>query len=306
MKKHFTTLLLTIFCSVAYAQENTIVNENSAWSSLWYIYGADDNDNIVIVSAGTEYYFFDGDSVFNDKTYKKVFYYKDEQHTERFFAGLIREENLKTYFIRQNTDFISTLYDFSLEQGQTFEYAMGWDDYLETVNLYVLQSDSILINNVKKKRLIITPQNDNWIIDTVIENVGSLGGLLYPLCYICVGVFHELLCYSENSELRYKNPNYEKCFYNNSSELMSVPSIEQNNFSIFPNPAKDALFITSENEKISQIDIFDVWGRKVYNEQLKNYSSKYEIAVNNLLNGLYFIKIKTEKGQILSSQFLKN
>ena len=121
-----------------------------------------------------------------------------------------------------------------------------------------------------------------------------------------MGVIRVLLCYSQNDILVYQNPNYSKCYYDDPSELMSVPTVEQNSFSVFPTPAKNTLFITSENEKISQIDIFDIAGRNVYNKRFENYSTKYEIGVSSLLTGLYFLQIKTEKGQILSYKFLKN
>jgi len=297
MKKKILLLAIALL-GVIYtstAQNNTIVNDNSAWATLYSWWSPGDFN-----SKSTSYYFFDGDSVFHAKTYKKVFSYKDEQHMERFFEGLIREENLKTYYKASLETFLeeTILYDFSLETGNTFIHPM-FDDQ----TLYVLQSDSVLINNVKKKRMIITllPITP-WNTDTVIETIGSLSGLLSPLCYGCTG-FRELLCYTQNGELLYKNPKYSECYYNN---LSTLPTIEQSIFSIFPNPATHTLFITSENEKISKIDIFDITGRNVYNKRFENYSSKYEIAVNNLLTGLYFIQIKTEKGQTLSYKFLKN
>ena len=100
----------------AQISNNTIVNDNSSWAVL--------NGGVCIdCPVWTQYIYFEGDSVFNGKTYKKVFYYEDEQHTERFFAGLIREENKKTYFVDKspNNNIIETvLYDFSLEAGDIF------------------------------------------------------------------------------------------------------------------------------------------------------------------------------------------
>jgi len=214
-------LFICIVCCIAWqtnaqVANNTIVNDNSTWATLFYT--CFDNVNTTIVEAWTDYYFFAGDSIFNEKIYKKIFYYSDEQHTKRFFAGLMREDNLKTYFIKPGTIFEKTLYDFSLETGDVFEY----DDF----TVYVLQSDSILINNVLKKRLIIVPElHRDWEIDTIIENIGCLRGLLYPLCYMCNGGFSELLCYTQNDELIYRNPKRSKCYYDNPKELPSVQTI---------------------------------------------------------------------------------
>jgi len=309
MKVKIFTLVIALFGAIctSTAQNNTIVNENSAWATLYSWLGPDS----LVKSTG--YHFFDGDTVFNEKTYKKVFKYWDEQHIERFFTGLIREENKKTYFIypHPNNTIETLLYDFSLETGDTlFQvraiiYENPFDSldigyFLDTAYYLVEKCDTIIFNGEPRKRMMLAI--DYSYVDTVIETIGSLSGLLSPLCYDCTG-FRELLCYTLNGELLYKNPKYSECYYNN---LSTLPTIEQSIFSIFPNPATHTLFITSENEKISKIDIFDITGRNVYNKRFENYSSKYEITVSGLLTGLYFIQIKTEKGQTLSYKFLKN
>jgi len=285
--------LFGVICTST-AQNNTIVNENASWTTLNYWLGS---INPSFFYKSTNYNFFDGDTVFNEKTYKKVFQYDDEQHTERFFAGLIREENKKTYFIPYKKSLQSLLeelilYDFTLEAGDTLK--------VYGQNFPVKKCDTVIINDKPQKRMILAINSS--YVDTVIETIGSLSGLLAPTCYKCTG-FRELLCYTQNGELLYKNPKYSECYYNNLSALSTV---EQNSFSIFPTPATNTLFITYENVKISQVDIFDITGRNVYNKQFENYSSKYEITVSGLLTGLYFIQIKTEKGQTLSSKFLKN
>ncbi|MCL2326925.1 MAG: T9SS type A sorting domain-containing protein [Bacteroidetes bacterium] len=196
-------------CFVWQTTTNTIVNENSSWAVRHEGVCPD-------CPISTDYIYFDGDSVYNGKIYKKVFYYSDKQHTERLFAGLMREQNRKTYFIAANSEIEQILYDFSLKQGDTFEFIANVGKPSEMETLYVLQSDSVLINNELKKRLILTLKNDiTYVFDTIIENVGSLSGLLYPNCYYCVGVRSDLLCYFENEELVYKNPEYSECYYNN-------------------------------------------------------------------------------------------
>jgi len=293
-----TKLLFSFVCYLvlqanAQMSNNTIVNDNSAWATLSYI-ALDDSGNAL-----TQYHFFDGDSIFNEKTYKKIFYYRDEQHTKRFFAGLIREENLKTYCAPYHIGLETlleerVLYNFSLEQGDTFEYPIS---YSETETLYVLQSDSVLINNEQKKRLIIVPENNiNWVIDTIIENVGSLHGLLYPLCYMCDGAFHELLCYTENGELVYQNPNRTKCYYD---KLTLVQTIEIRNCSVFPNAVDDVLYISCLNNEILRIEIFDNLGRQIY----KSY--KNTIDVSSFSKGLYLLKIYDTNGQVSVFKIIK-
>ena len=124
----------------------------------------------------------------------------------------MREENLKTYYIWLNGNSESLIYDFSLVIGDTFRYG-------NTV-LYVLQDDYVLINNVLKKRLIFSPSpQGEFMVDTIIENIGCLRGITYPYGYGSIGAYHELLCYSQNGELIYQNPRRSRCYYDKVEDI---------------------------------------------------------------------------------------
>lgn len=71
-------------------------------------------------------------------------------------------------------------------------------------------------------------------------------------------------------------------------------------FEIYPNPADNQLSINTD-ETISEISIFNVVGVMLYNNQ--NVES-YNIDITNYNTGLYFIKIKTENGEV-TKKFLK-
>lgn len=67
---------------------------------------------------------------------------------------------------------------------------------------------------------------------------------------------------------------------------------------IFPNPAKDQLFIETEAE-IEEVNIYDVYGRQmttVYDQQTVN--------VSELSNGVYFVKVKSENNEVVK-RFIK-
>jgi hypothetical protein len=61
---------------------------------------------------------------------------------------------------------------------------------------------------------------------------------------------------------------------------------------VFPNPAKDHITIRTNN-KCSVVTIYDVNGKAILSET-KN-SPKFDINVEQFENGIYFIKITTEK-----------
>lgn len=69
-----------------------------------------------------------------------------------------------------------------------------------------------------------------------------------------------------------------------------------NSFLIYPNPVNDILFIeNSKNNEILKIVVYDLMGKMVV-EQNDNSS---EINFSNISNGLYLIKIATEKETIV-------
>jgi hypothetical protein len=69
--------------------------------------------------------------------------------------------------------------------------------------------------------------------------------------------------------------------------------IKDVNISFFPNPADDLVLIS--NEDISLVEIYDLKGRLVINLDMV---SKNSFQVNNLLNGIYFLKFKFKNAEI--------
>jgi len=69
---------------------------------------------------------------------------------------------------------------------------------------------------------------------------------------------------------------------------------------IYPNPASDVLNINiPENTEIVTTCIFDLTGRKVYQNAFKG-----TIPVDNLTDGLYFISLTTAQGQVITQKIV--
>ena len=79
-----------------------------------------------------------------------------------------------------------------------------------------------------------------------------------------------------------------------------------NNAAIYPNPVAENLFIGNMENTGEGMEVF------IYNSEGKLIKNKLiqtenNIAVNNLLPGIYFIKIKDQRGAyILKERFIKN
>ena len=76
-----------------------------------------------------------------------------------------------------------------------------------------------------------------------------------------------------------------------------ITNIEQTqSINIYPNPANDKLYI--ETQTLTQtIEIFDVYGRR--QKSIVNSQRSTVIDLSELKSGIYFVKINTEKGNIV-------
>ena len=66
------------------------------------------------------------------------------------------------------------------------------------------------------------------------------------------------------------------------------------NISIYPNPAKDYIFVKAENE-ILQLFVYDLNGRALLSIPVNNKNARVDIKALN--KGLYILKLDTEKGE---------
>ena len=81
---------------------------------------------------------------------------------------------------------------------------------------------------------------------------------------------------------------------------------EEDNFNVFPNPAKNILYISqSNNELIKSINIFNSIGQKQKVEYLLYKNREYEaVNTSSLQHGIYFLEIQTDKQKIVK-RFIK-
>ena len=78
---------------------------------------------------------------------------------------------------------------------------------------------------------------------------------------------------------------------------VGVAELENNNCAIYPNPVNDRLYI--ETHSLTQtIEIYDVFGRPQVTET-PSHQGNLTIDVSNLNSGIYFVKVVTEKGEVV-------
>jgi hypothetical protein len=69
------------------------------------------------------------------------------------------------------------------------------------------------------------------------------------------------------------------------------------NILLFPNPVTDELIVrSSEFGDINEIIIYNPLGEKVFQSHVSNLTSQISVDVSQLPSGIYFIRVKTDKG----------
>lgn len=85
-------------------------------------------------------------------------------------------------------------------------------------------------------------------------------------------------------------------FENGNVYVTGIDEKEINHIAIHPNPTNDYVSITSANDEIKRIVIYDLYGKELQNE-VQN-GSTYLISLNTKPTGIYLFKITTTKGQV--------
>ncbi|MBR4148392.1 MAG: T9SS type A sorting domain-containing protein [Bacteroidales bacterium] len=224
-----TSLLLLFVAGTAKAQDYLpVIKDNAEWHVLWYNLSQAPFDHI------TESLQLEGDTLVDDTHYKKVmrkissetlyWYGSTEEYS---LYGLIREEPEGKVFyqpIDQDTTYL--LYDFGMNVNDTA--VMRWCQLPNPIANVTIRIDSITtkyiagmdrrVYYVSSKSTHDPLQEWRWR-NTWIEGIGAAEGLLYS-CFPTGsggGPRFELLCYHEEGELLYMDPEYDTCVVDNTT-----------------------------------------------------------------------------------------
>ena len=79
----------------------------------------------------------------------------------------------------------------------------------------------------------------------------------------------------------------------------NIKDIEtNNNVNVYPNPVNDILYIATETE-VEEVVVYDIYGRVQNLRNLETQKLRNSIDLSELNSGIYFVKINTEKGNIV-------
>lgn len=79
---------------------------------------------------------------------------------------------------------------------------------------------------------------------------------------------------------------------------------EKNEFSLFPNPAKNSISIKLSNENLAtKIAVFDLTGKLILSQKLEN-NPENTISISSITKGIYMVSVETENGISYSKKLI--
>jgi hypothetical protein len=279
-KRLFTMLTLLLFAGemTLRAQEYVpIIQDGNEWNTLLVI-----TDNWPNYTYTNFVDWCSGDTIIEDVRYTKIMGTANGDDPRLF--SLLREEEGKVWYrdLNHQTDIL--LYDFTANVGDTL-----FESYL------VVDSISIEhIGGVDRKKywfgLEYEFTGEPYALETWIEGIGSDLGLLNSGSYYYCGSYSRALCFHQNGELVWYNPEYGSC------TVTGVEEIKEPIF-IYPNPAKE--MATIGGSEVAEVQVYNAFGQLVNTIHGTN-----EISVTGLAEGVYLLRVTATDGKTYRTRLI--
>ena len=229
-----------------------------------------------------------GDTLIEDARYMKIMGTVNDSYP--IFYTLLREEDGKVWKRYSIAHPETLLYDFTASVGDTLRIG----DFAEEM---VLDSISMVrIGDVDRRKLWFGLEYDNLgrprAKETWVEGIGSDYGLLWTGYFNVFDGWHCLLCFHQNGELVWENPEYGTCTYD------AIEENKDSEISIYPNPVRDRVVI--EGIEAVEIQVYNTLGRVV-----KTVWGTNEIPVADLPQGVFMLRIMDAEGKVYTNKITK-
>jgi len=290
MKTKVITVLLFFITLVCSSQ--SLVKEGKLWSNTE-----------VGSESGSRYFSYYvkilGDTVFSETQYKAVLRSDHFSHEIWYNCGFIREDtiNKRVFFNNGKNNNEELLYDFNLNKGDSVFSQYGY----AKVDSVVYAPFGNSINAMKHIYLSYQGEKVLWV-----EGIGSTNGVLKGISsFGIVGMYYNLVCYSNNENLIYHNPAFRSCFHE--GIFNSVMDINQ---------LKKLLLISYQNDQIqfslnsdcdyfsNMLQLFDLNGKTILKEQLFP-NNHLAISKKSIIPGIYLYYFQTRKLKELGKIVIK-
>jgi hypothetical protein len=236
------------------------------------------------------------DTIIDGKSYKKLYSFTEREfdiETATFVCGIRENENKQVFVASYHNQQEFLLYDFSLTEGDSIlaESNGEYDLYFNVTDV-----DTIDYNGVERRKITLQFYNYAWV--TWIEGIGNIEGLLMDWRSYTMAMDPmpnvRLRCYEYNEECLYSDFSFDESIYDCYTPLYTglEENETQNNILLYPNPAKERLYINT-SIPIKQMTICNLLGQEI--QKYNNLETTSSINISGLNEGVYFVKIYTEK-----------
>lgn len=215
--------------------------------------------------------------------------------------------NRKAYFVTDD----NILYETDGTSNGTIPIDALDNDYANWMNsVKCINNNLIFINNVDLKTFGILNEEGrrNYRVNgryttllrkttnPQLKDIEILGDRIYAV--MSTDQTAHRLFYGDANQLNLSN-------LSTSDAISENPTQRQTKLKIYPNPVGNELNVKlNHNEMVHTIDIVDMNGKRFNNPSYSIVNDQLKISTNQLLVGLYFIKISTDKSTY-SNQFIK-
>ena len=216
-------------------------------------------------------------------TYGTIFEYLDP----------IREGDKSIFAFNRKTQKEYLLYDFSAAVGDTLMSGKCKRDS-------VLSIDTVYLGDVPRRQFHL-PTPYPVEISTLVEGIGSTFGFYIHACNIIPNPVVYLQCFCQDGSCIKFKGNYD-C----SSLLVANQEINENAFSIHPNPFNDEIEIHFPDafQHAVSIVIVNLIGAVVFEQYHSSPNAVERIALPDLPLGMYVVSIRHQDG-ITSQKMMK-
>jgi len=279
--KNPSIIILFLLSLIGEIKSQNTIELNKQWNVVDY--------KVFTPNICTNLYSFRKDTVINSYEYLELYSKSDTTISNNWIPLEIfmREDSTNRIYVLEN-GIDKTLYDFNLVQNDTFQLNI---DFLDC-ELIVHQIDSVqLINGELRKRIRLirsddpNPEQPWYGYKDWIQGIGSSTSLhrYVESCFTDYPL--DLLCYFEDEELMYSNPNNQGCFITPVEEILT-----ENQVFVYPNPTNNELNFSSDYEVLNT-KIISLDGTLKLNE-----NNKSRVNLRDIESGLYIVHIETSKG----------
>jgi hypothetical protein len=300
MRNLLLLLCFALLSSGAYAQGSFGLKPASAWKVEKLVNVISQKDHR---SPGDETYVFkiDGDTLIAQVTYWKIYktgiiYLETSTVSYRHqYFGAVREAGNKVFYIEKNKSTEQLLYDYNLNVGDVITGLVAKDHQVDSIGLL---DDGRKVFYLSKSMLHAMDQ-------IIVEGIGSSGGYFNepPVGHYMFNDSY-LVCYTEDGASKFSWVDY---FEIGCSDDVSVKDQEEWNnpgILVFPNPAQKTITISAKNNLSStKFDIYTILGKQVMTGSIGK--DALTLDIEKLDNGLYLVKMKTNKGEYTQKLVVK-